>query len=262
MADDHSNSDKPRASTQGLDSDLELDTSGFEPGLELDKSGRDREVVVAHDDPEPVADGLELDTAGFEPGLELDKSGFASHPAPDVPGPVASATAGPAPLAPQPLPERPRDPRIVPPGTPRPRPKALAALAIGAAVIVVAIFAATQLGDPEPPPNLIPQQTLMEGERAFHQGKWVEALDAFQRLRRFPNSPEAESVRERGLEERAFREVMEAEPSSTSIRRLEDLSELYPDRPEVRDRLGEVRKALSSGARVAPDDEGQDEHDD
>lgn len=247
MADDLPTSDDHHG--KGLESDLELDTSGFEPGLELDKSGFEPEPE--HADPEPVADGLELDTTGFEPGLALDKSGFETEPRPPT---------RPSPPPPRPPPVRPPGPPTVAHGRPAPNPRVLRALAVGAAVLFAVVLAATWFSEPAPPVNPIPQQALEEGERAFHQGKWVEALVAFRRLHRFPNTAEAESVRERRLEERAFKEIMQAEPSPATVRRLEELFELYPDRLEVRDRLGDVRKALSSGARVVPEDEGQSAH--
>ena len=129
----------------------------------------------------------------------------------------------------------------------------LGALGLGVLLMIAVLFAMLS-GDPEPPASNVPQQALEEGERALHQGKWIDALEAFDRLGRFPGSDEAHAVRDRGLQERAFNAIMDADPSPKAVRRLERLAELYPDRPDVRTRLGEVRKALSSGTRVAPPD--------
>lgn len=210
---------------------------------------------------------FEFDMDGIEPGLELDRSAL-EKPAPQPPAPApapvpppagpSASPAAPAPPASMHSAPDPRPPRPVgPPPVSGSKPMAAKAIAAVVAILLLAIVGASLMkSEPEPPPNLVPQQALEEGERAIHQGKWVDALKAFKRLHRFPNSDEATAVRERGLEEKAFNEIMKAEPSSTSVRRLEQLSELYPDRPEVRDRLGEVRKALSSGARGGPPAEG------
>ncbi len=198
---------------------------------------------------------FEFDQTGMEAGLELDKSGF--EPAPPDPVPMPEPAQQPVASASPPAPAPPRrepPPRADPRGSSGPSPKLVRVLALGAAMLVVVLLAWSLGGDSEPPTDPIPPQALEEGARAFHQGKWVDALKAFRRLRRFPTSPEAQEVRDKGFEAIAIKEIMEAEPSSTAIRRLEELAELYPDRVEVKTRLGDVRKALSSGARAKPDD--------
>lgn len=235
--------------------DIELDTSGFEPGLELDLSGFEPDPEPpppqpAHPGP-PGAHGIP--PHGGPPGPH----GMPPH---GGPGPHGMPQGGPpAPGGPRP-PGPPGQPPLRPPGpqsfgggsAPNPVPVKLIAMGGGLLVLVLLIAALFSGGSDAPEGAQGPEQTLEEGERAYHQGKWVEALTAFQRLRRYPTSKEAQSVRERGLEAKAIEAIMEAEPSETTVRRLEGLAQLFPDRPQVRERLGEVRKALSSGARSAP----------
>ena len=124
------------------------------------------------------------------------------HPQPGGPahGPHPGGPHGPQPGGPGAQGQRPR------PAGPRPMPppstggsSMFGMLAIGAVVLLIALVGLTMLGgDSQPSAGPAPQQALEEGEMAYHQGKWIDALTAFKRLRRFPGSPQAVELQKRG----------------------------------------------------------------
>ncbi len=271
------------------DGDFEFDASGMEPGLELDRSvlespqpvsppqPYDHEIPPVDYPPEPdpvpppqgPSDGAPQprpreripykdQLAARAGGGNTSPGGTAAPPAPAMgagalgePGETMGGASGATPTGGTRV--RPQRPERSLSELEEKKPGSSMGTTILVAVALMAVLAVGAMllggGEKDDFEAKGPAIALQEGERAFHQGDWVTALEAFRRLNRFPASEEAQSVRERGLEEEAFDNVMEAEPSPEAARRLERLSALYPQRKEIRTRLGEVRKALSSGAR-------------